>query len=177
MPQDRSSKRLYFKPGSLASRRRFVLLSHAVMVRPRLPLALVFLSVAALAGCDSTDQEPRVVIEELVVGTGAEAYLGSVVEVHQDGWVAGGALFHSTAETNKPDTLVLNPERVVEGWVEGVVGMHEGGQRRITIPPELAYGSEAKQCDAGGANCMIPPGSTLVFEVHLLDVVGAGAGR
>ena len=150
-----------------------------MMFRLCLTFPLALLAAAIAAGCDSSGQEPEVVIENLVAGTGAEAYPGSVVKVDQEGWIAGGDLFHSTAAAGRPDSLTLDPAKSLEGWVEGVVGMREGGQRRITVPPELAHGSDGnpKGCAESDSTCVIPPGSTLVFEVHLLDVVGAEAAR
>ena len=131
-----------------------------------------------LLGCDSASNEPEVAIEDLVIGTGAEAYEGSKVVVHQDGWVQGGELFWSTQEAGRPDSLVLRHGEVLEGWVDGVIGMRAGGRRRLTIPPELAYGhEEGVRCDSVGENCLIPTGSTLVFDVHLLGIVGAEASR
>ena len=137
---------------------------------------LTLFCAALLTGCDSGNNEPEVLVEDIVVGTGAEAYEGSKVVVHQDGWVQGGELFWSTQEAGRPDSLVLRADEVLKGWMQGVVGMHVGGRRRLTIPPDLGYGyQEAVRCDSVGANCLIPAGSTLIFDVHLLGIVGAGA--
>ena len=136
---------------------------------------LLIFCVALLAGCDSGNNEPEVLIEDIVVGTGAEAYEGSKVVVHQDGWVQGGELFWSTEHAGRPDSLVLRADEVLKGWMQGVIGMHVGGRRRLTIPPSLAYGSEGARCDSVG--CDIPPGSTLIFDVHLLGIVGADSAH
>jgi FKBP-type peptidyl-prolyl cis-trans isomerase FkpA len=57
----------------------------------------------------------------------------------------------------------LGEGRVIPGWEHGVEGMKVGGQRTLTIPPEMAYG-------AGGAGAIIPPNAKLIFDVELLEV-------
>lgn len=136
-----------------------------------LALCFAFFLIVVAVGCDAGGDEPRVLIEDLVIGRGAEAYEGSWVVVRQKGWTQDGQVFWSTWEAGRPDTLKLKPDEVIEGWMVGVVGMRVGGQRRLTIPPELAYGSEAKKYELDGDSVAIPPGSTLVFDVYLCDVV------
>jgi peptidylprolyl isomerase/FKBP-type peptidyl-prolyl cis-trans isomerase FkpA len=104
--------------------------------------------------------QPR--IEELVVGTGPEATAGRTVEVHYTGWLTDGTRFDSSVGGD-PFSFELGAGEVIEGWDRGVAGMKVGGKRRLTLPPELAYG-------ARGAPPVIPPGATLVFEVELLGV-------
>jgi FKBP-type peptidyl-prolyl cis-trans isomerase len=100
--------------------------------------------------------------EELRVGTGIEAKAGNHVAVHYTGWLTNGRQFDSSKSRGEPFTFLLGGGQVIKGWDQGVVGMREGGVRRLTIPPELGYG-------ARGAG-PIPPGSTLIFEVELLKV-------
>ncbi len=97
---------------------------------------------------------------DLVVGTGAEAKPGQRVTVHYTGWLTSGKEFDSSKGRNEPFAFTLGAGQVIKGWDQGVVGMKEGGVRRLTIPPELAYGSRRVG--------PIPAGSTLVFEVELL---------
>ena len=101
--------------------------------------------------------------EDLVVGKGARAEAGDDVVVHYVGWMQGGRQFDSSRARRDPLDLALGAGDVIRGWDEGIPGMRVGGTRRLTIPPELAYGSH-------GLAGVIPPGATLVFEVELLEV-------
>ena len=103
------------------------------------------------------------VIEDIVVGSGAEASAGQHVTVHYTGWLTDGTKFDSSKDRNDPFAFPLAGRRVIAGWDEGVQGMKIGGTRKLTIPPNLGYG-------ARGAGGVIPPNATLVFEVELLAV-------
>ncbi|MCK6405705.1 MAG: FKBP-type peptidyl-prolyl cis-trans isomerase [Rhodocyclaceae bacterium] len=103
------------------------------------------------------------VIEELVLGTGAEANPGKLVVVHYTGWLTDGTKFDSSHDRNDPFVFPLAQRYVIPGWDEGVQGMRVGGTRKLTIPPELGYGER-------GAGGVIPPNATLVFNVTLIDV-------
>ena len=103
------------------------------------------------------------VIEEVVVGSGAEAVAGQQVFVHYTGWLTNGSKFDSSKDRGQPFDFPLGRRHVISGWDEGVQGMKVGGTRKLTIPPELGYG-------ARGAGGVIPPNATLVFEVELLDI-------
>jgi FKBP-type peptidyl-prolyl cis-trans isomerase len=102
-------------------------------------------------------------IEDLQVGTGAEATSGNRVDVHYTGWLTNGKKFDSSVDRGKPFSFQLGAGQVIQGWDQGVAGMKVGGKRKLTIPPELGYG-------ARGAGNVIPPGATLIFEVELLAV-------
>ena len=99
-----------------------------------------------------------------VVGKGKEAKKGDTVLVHYTGTLANGKKFDSSKDHDKPFDFVLGRGEVIQGWDEGVAGMKEGGKRKLTIPPELGYGKE-------GRPPVIPPNSTLIFEVELLKVL------
>lgn len=103
-------------------------------------------------------------IEDMAVGTGVEAMVGNTVSVHYTGWLTNGTKFDSSYDHGGPFSFPLGAQQVIKGWDEGVVGMKVGGKRKLTIPPELGYGS----ADVGGG--LIPPNSTLIFEVELLAV-------
>ena len=97
------------------------------------------------------------------VGDGDEAKSGDTVTVNYTGWLTDGKKFDSSVDRNQPFTFRLGASQVIEGWDKGVAGMKVGGKRKLTIPPGLAYGNRA----VGG---VIPPNSTLVFEVELLGL-------
>ncbi len=112
----------------------------------------------------STHTTPSgLIIEELTVGEGSVAQAGQSVTVHYTGWLTDGTKFDSSKDRNDPFEFPLGARRVIAGWDEGVQGMKVGGRRKLTIPPELGYG-------ARGAGRVIPPNSTLLFEVELLAV-------
>ncbi len=102
------------------------------------------------------------------IGTGAVAAKGETAEVHYTGWLyvngKRGKKFDSSLDRGKPFSFKLGAHEVIAGWDEGVQGMKVGGKRELIIPPQLGYGSR----DVG--NGLIPPNSTLDFEVQLLKV-------
>jgi peptidylprolyl isomerase len=112
------------------------------------------------------DQAPsyQLELEDLTVGDGDEAAAGQIVEVHYVGvsWSSGKEFDSSW---NRGDTFKfgLGKGQVIPGWDQGVAGMKVGGRRRITIPPDLAYGKR-------GAGGVIGPDETLVFVVDLVGV-------
>jgi len=108
--------------------------------------------------------------EDTTVGDGASATAGSEVTVHYTGWLydpgqegGRGRKFDSSKDRRDPFKFDLGAGMVIRGWDEGVQGMQVGGTRVLRIPPELGYG-------ARGAGGVIPPNTTLVFEVELLAV-------
>ena len=132
--------------------------------------ALVLLALAACGGGgDSTTATAptgggTLVIEDLVVGTGATAAVGDTVNVHYVGTLTNGTKFDSSYDRGQTFAFQIGAGRVSAGWDQGVPGMKVGGKRRLTIPPSLAYGNQA----VGS----IPPNSTLVFDVELVSIVG-----
>ncbi len=103
-------------------------------------------------------------IADVVAGTGAEAKAGDKVTVHYTGTLADGTVFDSSKTRGTPFPFTLGAGQVIQGWDTGVAGMKVGGTRKLVIPPELAYGSQARG--------PIPPNSTLTFVVELLEVNG-----
>jgi peptidylprolyl isomerase len=112
------------------------------------------------------DQPPsyQLELDDLVEGEGEEAVAGRVVEVHYVG-VSWKNAKQFDASWDRGDTFKfkLGKGQVIPGWDQGVQGMKVGGRRRITIPPDLAYGKR-------GAGGVIGPDETLVFVVDLVDV-------
>jgi FKBP-type peptidyl-prolyl cis-trans isomerase len=105
----------------------------------------------------------KLVVEDVVVGTGAEALTGKMVSVHYTGWLTDGKKFDSSKDRGQPFQFPLGRGHVIKGWDQGVAGMKVGGTRKLTIPPDMGYGAQ-------GAGGVIPPDATLVFEVELLGV-------
>jgi FKBP-type peptidyl-prolyl cis-trans isomerase len=100
---------------------------------------------------------------DIKIGTGDEAKAGDHVKVHYTGWLTSGKKFDSSVDAHQPYSFTLGKGEVIKGWDEGVTGMKVGGKRQLHIPPELAYGE-------AGYKDIIPPNSTLIFDVQLLAV-------
>ena len=108
-------------------------------------------------------------ITDVAIGTGVEAVNGRSVTVHYTGWLYStttadhrGTQFDSSRVRNQPFTFTLGVGQVIRGWDQGVVGMRVGGRRTLVIPSNLGYGASGTQG--------IPPNSTLIFDVEVLDV-------
>lgn len=93
------------------------------------------------------------------LGEGPMAATGDTVKVAYTGWLTDGTKFDS----GELSDLKLGSGQVIKGWEEGIPGMQVGGRRKLIIPPELGYGDE-------GHGPMIPPESTLIFVVDLLEL-------
>ena len=102
-------------------------------------------------------------VEDLITGTGEEATNGDLVTAHYLGTLQDGTKFDSSYDRGQPFQFLLGAGQVIQGWDLGVLGMKVGGKRKLTISPDLAYGST-------GAGNMIPPNATLFFEIELVDL-------
>ncbi|MCE3230858.1 MAG: FKBP-type peptidyl-prolyl cis-trans isomerase [Alphaproteobacteria bacterium] len=98
-------------------------------------------------------------------GTGPSPKNGQVVSVHYTGTLPDGTKFDSSRDRPAPFKFTLGAGQVIKGWDEGIATMKVGGQRSLVIPPELGYGAQ-------GAGGVIPPNSTLHFDVELIGVEG-----
>ena len=124
---------------------------------------VLFLGMGCNEG-NTEEMENGLIIEDLVVGEGAEAQDYNKVVVNYTGSLEDGSIFDSSLNPGRePFTFTLGVGSVIKGWDLGVKGMKVGGKRKLTIPPELGYGDQ-------GAGGLIPPGATLIFEVDLLEV-------
>jgi len=119
-----------------------------------------------LAGCGSNSNpaapEAPLGIQDVVVGTGATAAVGNTVTVTYVGTFTDGTVFDASSMHSGSYTFLLGAGRVIQGWDQGIVGMRVGGERKLTIPPSLAYGSTGYG--------RIPPNTTLLFDITLLSV-------
>ena len=98
---------------------------------------------------------------DIKLGTGATAQPHQTVKVHYTGWLTNGKKFDSSVDRGQPISFSL--DQVIKGWGEGVPGMKVGGKRQLRIPPDIAYGPQ-------GHPPVIPPNSTLIFDIELLGV-------
>lgn len=126
--------------------------------------SILFVFALVFAGWLAPAHAGVLEFEDLTVGDGTEAVRGDMVAVHYTGWLIDGTKFDSSKDRDRPFTFQLGVGQVIKGWDQGVRGMRVGGVRKLTIPPELAYGPRG----AGGG--VIPPNSTLIFEIELLGV-------
>jgi FKBP-type peptidyl-prolyl cis-trans isomerase len=106
----------------------------------------------------------KLVVKDLITGTGATAAAGQTVTVNYVGVLyKNGKQFDSTWSRNQPFTTALSTSSVIQGWVKGIPGMKVGGRRELIVPPSLGYGK-------AGSPPTIPANSTLVFVVDLISV-------
>jgi FKBP-type peptidyl-prolyl cis-trans isomerase len=109
----------------------------------------------------TTPDVTALVVKDIKVGTGTAAKAGDKVTVNYTGWLTDGTKFDSSIG-REPFPFTLGAGMVIPGWDQGVAGMKVGGKRKLTIPPDLAYGAQGQG--------PIPPNATLVFEVELLSI-------
>ena len=148
--------------------------------------AIVFGVGIALLACGSQDESvksapmPIAVVEELsvedlAIGDGPECqHPSQIVTIHYRGILLDGRVFDSSYERGAP--IVASLDSLIPGWQQGMPGMRVGGRRRLTVPSNLAYsGMAALQAamprdSEERAKMLIPPKSTLIFEIELLAI-------
>ncbi len=140
-------------------------------------LAVAVVSLGAVACGGDSGTSPTILpgapfsTTDVRVGTGADATAGRRVTVNYTGWIydparpenKGQQFDTSVGAGRQPYLFTLGTGMVIRGFDQGVIGMKVGGLRRVTIPPDLAYGS-------AGSGGVIPPNATLVFDIELLEV-------
>ncbi|MED5248525.1 MAG: FKBP-type peptidyl-prolyl cis-trans isomerase [Candidatus Neomarinimicrobiota bacterium] len=121
--------------------------------------------VLITASCSKEEQimSNGLVIEDIKVGEGKEVEKYNIVTVNYTGLLEDGTKFDSSLNPGRtPFRFTVGAKQVIKGWDEGLIGMKVGGKRKLTIPPELGYGSRD--------NGPIPANSTLIFEIDLLGI-------
>ena len=125
------------------------------------------LIILLMVSCDENKGDivtDTLIIEDIVVGEGAEAESFDKVTVDYTGKLSDGTVFDSSKNPGRePFVFTVGVSMVIKGWDEGVPGMKVGGTRKLTIPPDMGYGSQ-------GAGGVIPPNATLIFDIELLKV-------
>jgi FKBP-type peptidyl-prolyl cis-trans isomerase FkpA len=128
---------------------------------PSNPALEAFNSTLGVNIATMTKRNNDLYIQDLVVGTGADATAGRTISVTYTGWLANGTRFDSNVG-GSAFSFRLGFGQVIAGWDQGVVGMKVGGKRKLVIGSALAYGSPG--------NASIPANATLVFDVEVLGV-------
>jgi len=119
-------------------------------------------SASTVTTAISPTSSEQIKIEDTKIGTGKEVKNGDTIVIHYTGTLQDGTKFDSSYDRNQPFETQIGVGSVIQGWDKGVLGMKVGGKRKLTIPPSLGYGDQ----DMG----KIPPNSTLIFDVELIDV-------
>lgn len=111
---------------------------------------------------DSSKPSEELKIEDTKVGTGNAVKSGDTIVIHYKGTLENGTQFDSSYDRGEPFETKIGVGEVIKGWDEGVVGMKVGGKRKLIIPPSLGYGDQQVGT--------IPPNSTLIFDVELVEI-------
>jgi protein-disulfide isomerase len=114
-------------------------------------------------GGGGTAMPGGLLVKDVTVGSGAAVKSGDTVTVHYVGTLTDGSEFDSSRKHGQPFTFEVGKGRVIKGWDQGLVGMKVGGRRKLTVPSDLAYGDR-------GMSTVIPPKSTLLFDIELLSI-------
>jgi len=139
---------------------KFKKLVERVLSEPVQPVAAAPVAVAPSA---PVLQPGGLMITDTKVGTGPAVKRGDTITVHYVGTLTDGTEFDSSRKHNQPFTVEIGAGRVIKGWDQGILGMKVGGKRKLTIPSDLAYGDR-------GMGSVIPPRSTLNFDIELLSI-------
>lgn len=168
MPQSRKRKRRKHSPSASPKRKKAGNTQKVVVV---LVIAGIFIALLLFAFSDQRATPPAgeevtstsgLKYVDQVVGTGPSPTPGAMVTVHYTGTLTDGTKFDSSVDRNQPYSFKIGVGSVIQGWDEGVMTMKVGGKRKLIVPPELGYGASGQG--------KIPPNSTLLFDVELLNV-------
>jgi tetratricopeptide (TPR) repeat protein len=134
-------------------------------MKTKIFLSLIFLIFCKLSFSQSDTIITSTGLKYLILkkGTGILVEAGKEVEVHYTGYLVTGKKFDSSIDRGEKFDFVVGKKQVISGWDEGLLLMKVGDKFRFIIPPELAYGEK-------GAGDIIPPNSTLIFDIELFDV-------
>lgn len=129
---------------------------------PSNPSSEVFASSLGVNIANMTERASRLYVQDVVVGTGAEATAGKLLRMRYTGWLRTGQEFDRNRNAGTPFEFPLGAGRVIAGWDIGVAGMRVGGRRRLVFGSEYGYGVRGSG--------EIPPNATLVFDVELVSI-------
>ena len=113
---------------------------------------------------EKENKKMELIIEDTLVGEGDIAAKKDTLKMHYTGKLENGKVFDSSHNRGEPLKFKLGVGQVIQGWDDGIAGMKVGGKRTLTIPPHMAYGER-------GAGASIPPHSTLIFDIELVEVI------
>ena len=126
-------------------------------------ITLAILLITVSSSKEKQIMNNGLVIEDIKIGEGQEVEKFNIVTVNYTGLLEDGTKFDSSLNPGRtPFRYTVGAGQVIKGWDEGLIGMKVGGKRKLTIPPELGYGSRD--------NGPIPANSTLIFEIDLLGI-------
>ena len=127
-------------------------------------LSAIALSVTLLA------PQKGLIIKDIKKGHGVGAKNGDLITVNYTGKLTNGTVFDSSLKPGRtPFQLTLGQHQVIPGWEKGLLGMKVGGERKLTIPPDMAYGP-------AGRPPVIPENATLIFIVDMVKIQ-PGSGK
>jgi peptidylprolyl isomerase len=109
-------------------------------------------------------EQSELIITDIAEGSGKVAVKGALIICHYTGFLDDGTKFDSSHDRSRPFQFVLGVGRVIKGWDQGVMGMKEGGKRKLFVPAHLAYGERQM-------GPLIKPHSNLHFEIELIEVL------
>ncbi len=126
-------------------------------------ITLAILLITVSCSKEKQTMSNGLVIEDIKIGEGQEVEKFNIVTVNYTGLLEDGTKFDSSLNPGRtPFRFTVGAGQVIQGWDQGLIGMKIGGKRKLTIPPELGYGSRD--------NGPIPANSTLIFEIDLLGI-------